>query len=172
MALAHRRPYGVYRVLANAPRWFYRLGLGWVLGHCVAQITYRGRKSGELRRTILEVLRYDPHTRGGCWWSPAGKAKPIGTATSSANRRVRTGRLAYRPVQEFLSPEETARLILTLFHQHPREVRWVGSLLGVDPDVKMLPSAHGSRRSFAACGSAPQIEPSEASERRERSRDR
>jgi hypothetical protein len=63
MALAHRRPYGIYRLLANAPRWFYRLGLGWLLGHRVVQITHRGRKSGLLRRTILEVLSYDPQTR-------------------------------------------------------------------------------------------------------------
>ena len=46
---------------------------------------------------------------------------------------VRIGRVHYRPVQEFLSPEETAQLILTLFRQHPREVRFVGSLLGIDP---------------------------------------
>ena len=63
MALAQRRPYGIYRLLANAPRWFYRLGLGWLLGHRVVQITHRGRKSGLLRRTILEVLSYDPQTR-------------------------------------------------------------------------------------------------------------
>ncbi len=48
MALAHRRPYGVYRWLANAPRWFYRLGLGWLLEHRMVQITHRGRKSGLL----------------------------------------------------------------------------------------------------------------------------
>jgi hypothetical protein len=41
--------------------------------------------------------------------------------------------VAYRPVQEFLSPEETTQLILTLFRQHPREVRLVGSLLAIDP---------------------------------------
>jgi hypothetical protein len=45
---------------------------------------------------------------------------------------VRTGRVAYRPVQEFLSPEETALLILVLFREHPREVRFVGRLLGID----------------------------------------
>jgi hypothetical protein len=48
---------------------------------------------------------------------------------------VRTGRVAYRPVQEFLSPEETARLILTLFRQRPREARLLGPLLGIDPDA-------------------------------------
>jgi hypothetical protein len=60
VALAHRRPDGMYRWVANAPRWFYRLGLGWVLGHRMVQLTHRGRKSGQLRRTILEVLHYDP----------------------------------------------------------------------------------------------------------------
>jgi F420H(2)-dependent quinone reductase len=60
MALAHRRPDGMYRWVANAPRWFYRLGLGWVLGHRMVQLTHRGRKSGQFRRTILEVLHYDP----------------------------------------------------------------------------------------------------------------
>ena len=88
MALAHRRPYGLYRWVANTPRWFYRLGLGWMLGLRVAQITHRGRKSGQIRRTILEVLHYDPQTRGGSWWFPGGKARPTGIATSSANRRV------------------------------------------------------------------------------------
>jgi hypothetical protein len=47
---------------------------------------------------------------------------------------VQIGRVHYRPVQEFLSPEETTQLILTLFRQHPREVRFVGTLLGIDPD--------------------------------------
>jgi hypothetical protein len=41
----------------------------------------------------------------------------------------------YRPVQEFLSPEETAQLILSLFRRHPREVRFVGPLLGIDPEA-------------------------------------
>jgi hypothetical protein len=41
MALAHRRPYGIYRWLANAPCWFYRLGLGWLLGYRMVQITHR-----------------------------------------------------------------------------------------------------------------------------------
>ena len=48
---------------------------------------------------------------------------------------VRIGRVHYRPVQEFLSPQETTELILTLFRQHPREVRFVGPLLGIDPDA-------------------------------------
>jgi deazaflavin-dependent oxidoreductase (nitroreductase family) len=134
MALAHRRPYGMYRWLANLPRWFYQLGLGWVLGHRMMQITHRGRKSGQIRRTILEVLHYDPKSQEilvVSGWE--GKTDWYRNIQREPPLEVRTGRVAYRPVQEFLSSEETAQLILTLFRQHPREVRFVGSLLGIDP---------------------------------------
>jgi deazaflavin-dependent oxidoreductase (nitroreductase family) len=137
MALAHRRPYGIYRWLANTPRLFYRLGLGWVLGHRVVQITHRGRKSGQIRRTILEVLHYDPRTHEVLVVSGReGKTDWYRNIEREPALEVRIGRVHYRPVQEFLSPEETAQLILTLFRQHPREVRFIGSLLGIDPDAE------------------------------------
>jgi deazaflavin-dependent oxidoreductase (nitroreductase family) len=136
MALAHRRPYGIYRWLANAPRLFYRLGLGWVLGYRIAQITHRGRKSGVIRHTILEVLSYDARTREilvVSGWE--GKTDWYRNIEHESALEVRIGRVAYRPIQELLSPEETAQLILTLFRQHPREVRFVGPLLGIDPEA-------------------------------------
>jgi deazaflavin-dependent oxidoreductase (nitroreductase family) len=137
MALAYRRPYGVYRWFANAPRWLYRLGLGWVLGYRVAQITHRGRKSGQIRRTILEVLHYDPQTHEVLVVSGwEGKTDWYRNIQREPALEVRLGRVHYRPDQEFLSPQETARLILTLFRQHPREVRFVGPLLGIDPDAE------------------------------------
>jgi deazaflavin-dependent oxidoreductase (nitroreductase family) len=137
MALAHRRPYGIYRWLANAPRWFYRLGLGWLLGHRVMQLTHRGRKSGALRRTILEVLHYDPQTREVLVVSGwEGKTDWYRNIEREKAVEVRIGRVHYRPIQEFLSPEETAQIVLTLFRQHPQEVRFVGRLLGIDPSTE------------------------------------
>jgi deazaflavin-dependent oxidoreductase (nitroreductase family) len=137
MALAHRRPYGIYRWLANAPRWLYRLGFGWVLGHRAMLLTHRGRKSGQLRRTVLEVLHYDPQTREVLVVSGwEGKTDWYRNIEREPALEVRIGGVHYRPVQEFLSPEETAQLILTLFHLRPREVRFVGPLLGIDPDAE------------------------------------
>lgn len=124
----------MYRWLANAPRWFYRLGLGWLLGHRMVQITHRGRKSGTLRRTVLEVLHFDPQTREVLVVSGwEGKTDWYRNIEHEPALEVRIGRVHYRPIQEFLSSEETAHLILTLFRQHPREVRFVGQLLGIDP---------------------------------------
>ena len=136
MALAHRRPYGIYRWLANAPRVFYRLGLGRVLGYRMVQITHRGRKSGVIRHTILEVLSYNPQTQEVLVVSGwEGKTDWYRNIQQEPALEVRIGRVAYRPIQELLLPEETAQLILTLFRQHPREVRFVGPLLGIDPEA-------------------------------------
>ncbi|HEX4205507.1 MAG TPA: nitroreductase family deazaflavin-dependent oxidoreductase [Ktedonobacteraceae bacterium] len=133
MALAHRRPYGLYRWVANMPRWLYRLGLGWILGHRMAQITHRGRKSGQIRRTILEVLHYDPQTQEVVVVSGwEGKTDWYRNIEHEPALEVQTGRVAYRPIQELLSPDETRRFIVALFRQHPRQVRFVGQLLGID----------------------------------------
>ena len=136
MALAQRRPYGIYRWLANLPLWVYRLGLGGLLGRRLLCLTHRGRKSGQMRRTVLEVLSYDPRTHevlvASAW---EGKTDWYRNIQVEPALHVQIGWVHYRPVQELLSAEETARLILMLATEHPREVRFVGRLLGIDPDA-------------------------------------
>ena len=130
----HRRPYGMYRLLANAPRWF-KGALGWVLGNRVVQITHRGRKSGLLRRTILEVLSYDPQSREVLVVSGwEGKTDWYRNIQRAPALEVRIGRVHYRPVQEFLSPQETAQSILALFASTTRgPLRWAP--FGIDLDA-------------------------------------
>jgi deazaflavin-dependent oxidoreductase (nitroreductase family) len=155
MALAHRRPYGIYRWLANAPRLFYRLGLGWLFGHGLVQITHRGRKSGQVRRTILEVLHYDPRTREVLVVSGwEGKTDWYRNIEREPALQVRIGRVQYRPVQEFLSPEETAQLILTLFRQRPRESASLGHSWESIPMPRMRPCVLDWKPSFGECVSA------------------
>jgi hypothetical protein len=89
-----------------------------------------------LRRTILEVLHYDPQTREGLVVSGwEGKTDWYRNIEREPALEVRIGRVHYRPAQEFLSPEETAQIVLALFRRHPREVRFVGRLLGIDPEA-------------------------------------
>lgn len=136
MALAHRRPYGIYRWLANLPLWMYRIGLGWIFGTALVQITHRGRKSGLIRRTVLEVLSYDRQTHEVLVVSGwEGKTDWYRNIQQEPALEVRIGRVHYQPTQEFLSPEETSSLILTLFRKRPRAVRFVGSVLGIDPNA-------------------------------------
>jgi deazaflavin-dependent oxidoreductase (nitroreductase family) len=97
------------------------------------QLTHRGRKSGAVRRTVMEVLRYDHRTQEVLVVSGwEGKTDWYRNIQHEPALDVRIGRVHYRPIQEFLSPEETTQVILTLFRQHPREVRFAGRLLGID----------------------------------------
>ena len=155
MALAHRRPYGVYRWLADAPRWFYRLGLGWLLGYRVMQLTHRGRKSGVLRRTILEVLHYDPQTPRG-WWCPAGKGKRIGIATSSASRPwkcVLAGCITDQP-RNSSRPKKQPRSSSPCFASTRGRSASSDDSWASIPRPRMLPCVFGSRPSFGEGGNA------------------
>jgi deazaflavin-dependent oxidoreductase (nitroreductase family) len=61
--IAQRFPVrGRLRALMRLPIWLYRLRFGWLLGERGLMLTHIGRKSGRLRRTVLEVGGYDPTT--------------------------------------------------------------------------------------------------------------
>ena len=52
-------PRGCSRYLWRFPIWFYRLGLGWLLGSHFLMLEHTGRKSGKIRRVVLEVIRHE-----------------------------------------------------------------------------------------------------------------
>ena len=47
------------RRLLGLPRVLYAHGWGWVLGHRFLQLSHRGRRTGTLHHTVLEVVQYD-----------------------------------------------------------------------------------------------------------------
>ncbi len=52
------RPNATLRRLLRAPAAIYRLRLGWLLGNRFLMLVHTGRRAGQPRRTVLEVLRY------------------------------------------------------------------------------------------------------------------
>ena len=54
-----RRPGRVARWVYRLPIALYRWKLGWLLGGRFLLLTHVGRTSGQLRQTVLEVVRYD-----------------------------------------------------------------------------------------------------------------
>jgi deazaflavin-dependent oxidoreductase (nitroreductase family) len=53
-------PRGLMRLAFRLPIWLYRLGLGWLLGDRLLLLTHIGRKSGQPRQAVIEVVRHDP----------------------------------------------------------------------------------------------------------------
>jgi deazaflavin-dependent oxidoreductase (nitroreductase family) len=64
------KPRGFTKWMNQMPIWVYRSGLGFLMGSRFLMIEHRGRRSGQLYRTVLEVVGHDPDTNE--WFSSSG----------------------------------------------------------------------------------------------------
>ena len=85
----------------------YRHGWGWVLGHRVLQLTHRGRRSGRLRWTVLQVLRYDPKTGEAVVMSGSGPTTGwLRNIAANDQLEVSIGHSFFAGSYRLLGPEE------------------------------------------------------------------
>jgi deazaflavin-dependent oxidoreductase (nitroreductase family) len=134
------------RWLFKVPLWLYRADLGWLFGHRLARLTHRGRlarlthrgrRSGRIRQTVVEVVRYEPRTReiviAAAW---GGQTDWYRNIQASPALEIRTGGTAYRPAQRFLTLDEMDREMRTYVRHHPWLARFVlPRLLGLPADA-------------------------------------
>ena len=55
-------PTGISRFFFRLPIWLYHFHLGWLLGGRFVLINHIGRKSGQQRQVVVEVVRHDQAT--------------------------------------------------------------------------------------------------------------
>jgi len=124
------RPSRVLKVVFDAPTVLYRIGFGWTLGKRFLAVTHRGRKTGQLRETVLEVILFDPDSKESVVVSAYGtRADWYRNLLVLPALRVRTGRMDYAPEQRFLTPEETREAAIEFSRRHPWEARLVPRVL-------------------------------------------
>lgn len=125
--MVRTRPNRLLRVLFRLPVYLYRLRLGRVLGTRFLLLTHRGRRSGHLYQTAIEVVRWNAvrheATVVAAWgersdWYRNIQASPA-VAVQIAGRRYDA------PGQRFLAPDETYDLL----EQYRREHRWAATAL-------------------------------------------
>lgn len=139
------RPSGALRLAFKLPIHLYRLRLGWLLGHRILLLAHRGRNSGRLRHTPLEVIRYDSSTRESVVVSAWGESSDwYRNLKASPAVEVRTANRRFVPDQRFLSPEETYAEMIEYERRHPRAARALSSWLG-----NPLDGTEQARRRFA-----------------------
>lgn len=124
------RSTGLLRWLVKVPIWLFRRNLGWLFGHRFLVLTHRGRKTRLFRRTMLDVIRYDPTTRESVvlsgWGASADRYRNI---QAHPALEVQIARQQYRPRQRFLTPEEAVAVAAEFARYHPIEVRLVPYIL-------------------------------------------
>lgn len=140
------RPSGILRLLLRLPIFLYRRHLGWLLGHRFLLLTHRGRKSGIIRRTVLEVVRFDRATHErtvvSAWGTHADWFRNIQVAPAL---KIQTGTDCYIPIQRMLTPDEAYDWLTAWERQHPIEAWILPKLLGIPYD-----GSEHSRRALVA----------------------
>ena len=125
------QPAGVLRLAFRLPIYLYRLDLGWLLGHRFLLLVHRGRKSGLLRETVLEVLLHDPAARESvvlsAWGEKSDWYRNVGATPAL---EIRTGGQRYVPEQRFLAPEENHAVISDHARHHPLAFRVFARVFG------------------------------------------
>ncbi|HEX8996937.1 MAG TPA: nitroreductase family deazaflavin-dependent oxidoreductase [Ktedonobacterales bacterium] len=129
------KPRGLLRFGFNLPIALYRVRLGWLLGHHFLLLTHRGRKTGQLRRTVLEVVSYDARTRESAVMSAWGdRADWYRNIQASPAVEVQTGWSQYAPEVRLLGPEERYVALRTYERRYGRAFRAVMRYLGYQYD--------------------------------------
>jgi deazaflavin-dependent oxidoreductase (nitroreductase family) len=139
-----RPPRGLARLGFRLPIWFYRLGLGGLLGTRFLLLTHTGRKSGLPRRTVLEVVRHDREGErfvvaagfgpGSDWYRNIRKDPRV---------TVECGQHKGEMVATFLTPAQAGEELLDYSRRHPLAMRELANLMGYRldgsvPDVLAL----------------------------------
>lgn len=133
--LARTPPSGVLRALLRAPEWLYRLHLGVLLGRRFLRLTHRGRRSGQVYRTVLEVVRYDPATHESVVVSAWGdRADWYRNIRAHPALLVETGGQRYAPRQRFLSDDELSVVFAAYARTHRLAARLISPLFGLRLD--------------------------------------
>jgi deazaflavin-dependent oxidoreductase (nitroreductase family) len=131
------RPKGALLFAFRLPIYLYRLKLGWSLGHRFLLLIHRGRKSGLLHQTVLEVVRYNPATEESVVLSARGeKADWYRNIEENPTLEVWTAGERYAPKQRFLAPKENEAVISEYARRHPVAFRFLVKVLGFNSPLE------------------------------------
>ncbi len=125
------RPKGVSRFFYRLPINIYRIGLGRLMGSRFLLLEHTGRKSGELRRNVLEVVRWDEVARTfyvvSAWGEKADWLRNV-RANPAVTIKVAGARYSAKAIP--LTRDESNRELLDYAQRYPRAAKELSRLLG------------------------------------------
>jgi deazaflavin-dependent oxidoreductase (nitroreductase family) len=137
-------PRGLARLAFRLPIWLYRAKLGWLLGTRFLYLTHTGRKSGQPRHSILEMVRYNPAS-GVCivasGWGE--KSDWVRNVTQNPKVTVQVKNRGFQATARRLTPEEAGQELADYARRHPLAMselaRFMGYRLdGTEADIRLL----------------------------------
>jgi len=126
-------PRGLARLAWRAPIWFYRLGLGGLFGQRMLLLEHIGRKSGQVRQNVLEVVRHDEKSNAYVVASGFGEqADWYKNVTAHPQVTIQVGNNHMTAHAERLPVEEATDEMLDYNRRHPVALRTLSGKPGSD----------------------------------------
>jgi deazaflavin-dependent oxidoreductase (nitroreductase family) len=120
------KPVGLTKRLYRIPVYLYRLHLGWVFGHRFLLLTHRGRRTGKIHRSTIEVVRYDPDSKESYVISAYGANSDwYRNITKNPPPSVQTGRQKYVPTYRIVPTGEARNILDDFYGEHPSEASFL-----------------------------------------------
>jgi deazaflavin-dependent oxidoreductase (nitroreductase family) len=140
-----KRPNLLLRMIFRFPRWLYDARLGWIFGHRALLLTHRGRKSGLLHETALEVIRYERATDTSVVISAWGERSDwFRNIQHSPALQIETGGRRYVPEQRLLTTDEAVRQLERYAVEHRIAAKILERVFGFQ-----ITAGDEQRRAFA-----------------------
>jgi deazaflavin-dependent oxidoreductase (nitroreductase family) len=116
--------------VSNLHAAMYRWHLGWLAGSEFMLITHKGRKSGNLYRTIVLIVHHNPRTLESVVTAWGEKADWYRNILASPAVEVQMGSRKYTPQQRLVGSGELVSLLASHRKHHPIRARIQTFLLG------------------------------------------
>lgn len=123
-------PSGLWRAMLRFPILLYRMHLGRLLGKRFLLLEHRGRKTGLVRRTVIEVVDHDEkrgsYVVAAAWGNQSDWYRNI---EAEPNVTVEVGGERFSALARTLPGDEAAQHLNTYATRHPFAFRQLGSRL-------------------------------------------
>lgn len=127
-------PKGLARRFFRLPIFLYQVGLGWIFGNRFLMLNHIGRKSGDTRHAVLEVVQHDPQTDVYIVAVGFGKKSQwYRNILAQPAVSITVGRRKLDVTAEQLDPLAAGQVLVDFARRYPNEARMAG-LLGFEVD--------------------------------------
>jgi len=151
-------PRGFKAKLWRAPIWFYRMGLGWMLGKRFLLLNHIGRNSGQSRQAVLEVVDFDSTNNIYLVASGFGeKAQWFQNIMHTPDVNIQVGSRKMSAHAERLSTEKSEATLSDYAQNHPTALRELSKILNIPYDGSPE-SIHSMARALPVVAFHVQIE--------------
>jgi len=128
-------PRGAKAIPWRLPIWFYRAGLGWLLGNRMLLLSHTGRKSGKIRQNVLEVIDSTTDKQSYTVVSGFGpKSDWYQNISLNPDVELQVGMEKYRATAYHLDLDESEKVFLDYVNKFPRVFRSLANLIGYEID--------------------------------------